>query len=104
VIFSLTLICILRRVFEQLVNSRAVTVLRYTRCNIVILMVVTAWLCPSVQLISIPYFSSVPRKGTLEKYVIRIKSAHDTGTEGKHQPRSWNHQNNYVTSGIPQHD
>jgi len=38
VIFSLTLVCILRRVSEQLVNNRAVTMLRYTRCNIVILM------------------------------------------------------------------
>jgi len=38
VIFSLALVCILRRVFEQLVNNRAVTMLRYTRCNIVILM------------------------------------------------------------------
>jgi len=35
---------ILRRVFEQSVNSRAVTMLRYTRCNIVILMAATAWL------------------------------------------------------------
>ena len=38
VVFSLVLVCTLRRVFEQLVNSRAVTMLRYTRCNIVILM------------------------------------------------------------------
>jgi len=44
VIFSLALVCILRGVFEQLDNSRAVTVLRYTRCNIVILMAATAWL------------------------------------------------------------
>ena len=44
VIFSLALVCILRKVFEQLVNSRAVTMLRYTRCNIVILMAATAWL------------------------------------------------------------
>jgi hypothetical protein len=36
--------CMLRRVFEQLANSRAVTILRYTRCNLVILMPVTAWL------------------------------------------------------------
>jgi len=52
-----------------------------------------------VDLICIPYFSSVPREnfsppparqwwvekfslGTLEKYGIGIKSAHDTGTEG----------------------
>ena len=44
VIFSLALVCILCRVFEQLVNSRAVNMLRYTRCNIVILMVATVWL------------------------------------------------------------
>ena len=43
-IFSLAVLCILRRVFEQLVNSRAVTMLRYTRCNIVILMAATALL------------------------------------------------------------
>ena len=47
--FSLALVCILRIVFEQsvnsrVVNSRAVTILRYTRCNIVILMAATAWL------------------------------------------------------------
>jgi len=34
----------LRRVFEQSVNSRAVTMLRYTRYNIVTLMAATAWL------------------------------------------------------------
>jgi len=44
VIFCLALVCILRRVFEQLVNSRAVTVLRYTGCNVVILMAAAAWL------------------------------------------------------------
>jgi len=44
VMFSLALVCILRRVFEQSVNSRAVTMLRYTRCNIVILMAATVWL------------------------------------------------------------
>jgi len=44
VIFCLTLVCILGRVFEQLVNSRAVTMLKYTRCNIVILMAATVWL------------------------------------------------------------
>jgi len=44
VIFSLALVCILRRVSEQLVKNRAVTVLRYTRCNIVILMTASAWL------------------------------------------------------------
>jgi len=35
---------ILHRVSEQLVNSRAVTMYRYTRCNIVILMAATVWL------------------------------------------------------------
>ena len=58
-------------------------------------------------LIRIPYFSSIPREnfspGTLEKYGIRIKSAHGTGAEGQ-QPRSCGHQNHYVTSGIPQYD
>ena len=44
VIFCLALVCILRRVSEQLVNSRAVTVLRYTGCNIVILMAAAACL------------------------------------------------------------
>ena len=43
-IFSLALVCILHGVFEQFVNSRAVTMLRHTRCNIVILMAATAWL------------------------------------------------------------
>ena len=43
-IFSPTLVCVLCRVFEQLVNSRAVTMLRYTRCNTVILMAAAAWL------------------------------------------------------------
>ena len=42
--------------------------------------------------------------GTLEKYGIRMKSAHDTGTEGQHQPRSCSHLNHYVTSGLPQRD
>jgi len=42
--------------------------------------------------------------GTLEKYSIRIKSVHDTGTEDQHQPRSCSHQNHYVKSGIPQQD
>ena len=49
--------------------------------------------CPSVpvscaDLIHIPYFSNVPENfslGTPEKYGIKIKSAHDTGTEGHHQ-------------------
>ena len=95
VIFSLALVCIMRRVFEELVNGHAVTMLRYTRCNIAILMAATAWLMLSFRNFSL---------GTLEKYGIRIKSAHDTGTEGHHQPRSCSHQNHYVTSGIPQHD
>jgi len=34
----------LRRVFEQSVNRRAVTMLRYIRCNMVILMAATEWL------------------------------------------------------------
>jgi hypothetical protein len=34
----------LRRVFGQLVDSRAVSMLRYTRCNIVILTAATPWL------------------------------------------------------------
>jgi len=38
VILSLALVRILRGVFEQSVNSRAVTLLRYTRFNLVILM------------------------------------------------------------------
>jgi len=32
------------KVFEQFANSRAFTMLRYTRCNVVILMAATAWL------------------------------------------------------------
>jgi len=44
VILSLALLCILLGVCEQLVNSRAVSMLRYTRCNIVILMAATVWL------------------------------------------------------------
>ena len=40
-IFSLALVCVLRRVSEQLFKSRAVTMLRYARCNIVILMAAT---------------------------------------------------------------
>ena len=103
VIFSLTSVRILRSMSEQLVSSRAVTMLRYTRCNIVILMAATAWL--------MLYFSSCIVCGfdsytvlTLEKYGVRIKSAHDTATEVQHKPRSCSHQNHYVTSGIPQHD
>jgi len=42
VIFCLASVCILRRVTEQLVNSRAVNMLRYTGCNVVILMAATA--------------------------------------------------------------
>jgi hypothetical protein len=95
VIFFLAFVCILRRVFEQLVNSRAVTMLRYTRCNIVILIAATAWPMLSFSsciVCGLPYFSL----GTLVKYGIRIKSAHDTGTEGQHQPRSCSHQNHNV--------
>ena len=33
-----------------------------------------------------------------ETYGIRIKSAHNTGTEGHHQVRNCSHQNHYVTS------
>ena len=40
----LSAVSILRSVFEQLVNSCAVTMLKYTRCNIVILVAATAWL------------------------------------------------------------
>ena len=43
-IFSLALLRILRRVCEQLVNSHAVTVLRYTGCNTGMLTAATAWL------------------------------------------------------------
>ena len=107
VIFSLALVCILRRVSEQLVKNRAVTVLRYTRCNIVILMTASAWLmlsssssivcgsdsytvlfmCPQRKFLGGGGFSL----GTHEKYGIWIKSAHDTGT-GRHQLRSCSHQ------------
>jgi len=69
-------------------------------------MAASAWLILS-------FFSCIVRgidsytveifSGAMEKYGIRIKSAHDTGTEGQHQPRSCSHQNHYVTSGIPQH-
>ena len=78
-IFSLALVCILRRVFEQLVNSCAVTMLRYTQCNIVILMAATAWLMLSFSSSIVCGFDSYtvlfkcPQKkfslGTLEKYV-----------------------------------
>ena len=49
-----------------------------------------------------PYCNCKFSLGTLEKYGIRTKSTHNTGTEG-HQPRSCSHQNHYVTLGIPQH-
>ena len=55
-------------------------------------------------------FQVLPEKislGTLEKYGIRIKSAHHTGSEGQHQPRSCSHQNHcYIgyTSTRWQHD
>ena len=42
-----TLVYILRRVFEQLANSCAVTMLWYTGCNVVIVMAATAWLMMS---------------------------------------------------------
>ena len=74
-------------------------------------MAVTAWLMLSFSLRIVCGFDSYTVlfkeklfQGTLEKYSVRIKSAHDTGTEGQHQPRSCSHQNHYVTSGIPQHD
>jgi len=100
-------------------------ILSYTRCNIVILMAATAWLMSFSSCIVCGFdsctvlFKCLPRKflplgggererenfslRTVEKYGIRIKSAHDTGTEG-HQPRSCSHQNHYVTSGVSQHD
>jgi len=70
VIFSLALVCILCRVFEQLVNSRAVTMLRYTQCNIVILMAATVWLmlsfspCIVCGFDSYSVFSKCPQKIT----------------------------------------
>ena len=97
-IFSLALVCILRPMFEQLVNSRAVTMLRYTRCNIVILMAATAWLMLSfssascADLIRIPYFSLEHLESTVYE-----SNPHLIQTEG-HQPRSCSHQNHYVTS------
>ena len=108
-ILSLALVCILRRVSEQLVNSRAVTMCRYTRCNIVILLAASAWLTTSFSscivcgLNSYTVLCKCPQRKFLSLR-IRIKSAHGTGTEGQHQPRSCNHQNHYVTSGIPQHE
>jgi len=93
--------------------------LSYTRCNIVIFMAATAWLMLSFSSCIVCGFDSHTGQisppppgsvgvgislGTPEKYDIRIKSAHDTGTEGQHQPRSCSHQNHYVTSGIAQHD
>jgi len=115
-----TLVYILRRVFEQLANSCAVTMLWYTGCNVVIVMAATAWLMMSFSSCIVCGFdlytvlSKCPQRKFLpssrggggekfKKYGIRIKSAHDTGTEAQHQPRSCSHQNHYVTSGIPQH-
>ena len=102
VIFSPALVCILRRVSEQLVNSRAVTMLMYTRCtcNIVILLAANARLMLS--------FSSCIVCG-FDSYTVLFKCPQrkflpPPGTEGQYQPRSCNHQNHYVTSGIPQHD
>jgi len=78
--------------------------LRYTRCNTVILMAATAWLMLSFSFCIVRRFDSYtvlfkcPKRtfflGTLEKYGVRIKSAHDIGTEGQHQPGSCSHQNN----------
>ena len=69
--------------------------------------------CPSVPVscadfIRISYFSSILRENfspipekfslrILEKYGIRIKSAHDAGTEGQNQPRSSSHQNHSMS-------
>jgi len=44
VIFFLVVVCILGSVCEQSVNSRAVTMLWYTGCNLVIMMSATEWL------------------------------------------------------------
>ena len=49
VIFSLVSVCILRRVSEQLVNSRAVTILRYTRS-----FFSNATPCPFVDFVVLP--------------------------------------------------
>jgi len=54
-------------------------------------MAATAWLMLS--------FSSCIL-GTLEMYGLRIKSAHDTRTEGQNQPRSCNNQKGVLHSGI----
>ena len=69
-------------------------------------MAATAWLILSFSSCIVCGFDSYREKfslGTLEKCRIRIKSAHDTGTEGQYQPRRCSRQNPYVTSGIPQH-
>jgi len=45
---------------------------------------------------------SPPRGGGIFYIWIYESNPHNTGTSG-HQPRSYSHQNDYVTSGIPQH-
>jgi len=95
--------------------------LRYTRCNIVILMVASAWLMLSFSSCIVCGFDSYTvlfkcsqrtfslgtlqkfSLGTLIKYGMRIKSTHDTGNERQHQPHSCSHENHCVISGIPQH-
>ena len=69
------------------------------------LMAATAWLMLSFRSCIVCGFDSytVLFKRPQREYVIRIKSAHDTGTKGQHQPRSCSHKNHYVTSNIPQH-
>jgi hypothetical protein len=75
VIFCLALVCILRRVFEQLVNRRVVTMLRCTRCNIVILMAAAAWMMMSFSFCIVcgfePYFSSVPGEKDNTSHVVK---------------------------------
>ena len=91
------------------VNSRAVAMLRYSRCNVVILVATTEWLGLSLGASIVCGFDSytVLLKWTqrkFEAYGIPIKSVHDTGTEGQDQPLSCSHQIHHVTSSIPQHD
>jgi len=73
--------------------------LRYTRCNIVILMAAIAWLMSFISCIVCgcdlyTVLFKCPQRKNLwgHFYDIRITSAHDTGTEG-HQPCSCSHQN-----------
>ena len=44
ILSGVSIYSIFPRVFEQLVNSRAVAMGRYARCNMVILMAATTWL------------------------------------------------------------